>query len=251
MPLPTGRMTEEQLLRGRVPHIGGVVVSEQLHSLWEEVAPLHRRVEDLGFRKRMYRNLPKPTPFVEYLTDLHSVYAKLEDLIKRHGKAMPVAHPFLHVFARAERIEKDIRTYNLNALAPSEAAEEYVSYLDRLPPALLEIHVFIRYVALLFGGQMIQEVLAKSRERWGLDSKAGNTMYQFEEQADSLRTRYMTALDRWLREIGLSAPGRAAIQHEMTHSFLFAGRLLAAHGGEEDGAEMAKIVEEYKLGLSP
>jgi len=228
----------------RAPNMYGHPVSQQLADLWATVQGAHAIVGfKMGFlKKAMQGEFPTPHSWVAYLADQHLVYRTIEGRIGENKALLPVSSNFMDVLARTSRFEESMPTYGVPIPQPTSASKAYAEHLQGIDPALVEIHVFVNHLALLFGGQRTVEKLEKVRaETWELDSKTGGSFYRFDEDAKILRGRYIDAFDGWLTITAIPKFGVETLRKEMATAFRFAGLMLAEHGDDADKAIAATL----------
>jgi heme oxygenase len=149
--------------------------------LREATAELHSKAEKMEFNQRMFRGELSTDEYVKYLYQQVSIFDAIE------SDELP--HPSL---ARTDKVKEDIlelkSTFNImNILPITLAYSHYLSTLtkeDRLP------HVYLNYLALAYGGQMMKTKVPGSGK-----------MYDFDNMQEAVGAIRATQQDEWADEV--------------------------------------------------
>ena len=149
--------------------------------LKEATAELHSKAEKMEFNQRMFRGELSTDEYVKYLYQQVSIFDAIE------SDELP--HPSL---ARTDKVKEDIlelkSTFNImNILPITLAYSHYLSTLtkeDRLP------HVYLNYLALAYGGQMMKTKVPGSGK-----------MYDFDNMQEAVGAIRATQQDEWADEV--------------------------------------------------
>jgi heme oxygenase len=149
--------------------------------LKEATAELHSKAEKMEFNQRMFRGELSTDEYVKYLYQQVSIFDAIE------SDELP--HPSL---ARTDKVKEDIlelkSTFNImNILPITLAYSHYLSTLtkeDRLP------HVYLNYLALAYGGQMMKTKVPGSGK-----------MYDFEDMHEAIGAIRAIQRDEWADEV--------------------------------------------------
>lgn len=153
--------------------------------LKEAIQELHTKAEQMPFNQRMFRGELSHTEYALYLCQLLNIFSALE----KH----PLPHPSL---ARTAAIEQD-----LYSLTPDytphiiESTQHYRVYLLGQTQEALLPHVYLHYLAIMFGGNIM-----KSRV------PGTSNVYTFNDQPDALHSIRILQQDSWAPEaiVGLT-----------------------------------------------
>ena len=153
--------------------------------LKEAIAEKHSLAEKMPFNQRMFKGELSKEEYVLYLSQQLAIFDAIE--------VYELPHPALN---RAENIFADIKELleiqngESVDIKPLVATNEYRKYLNNLSQEELLPHVYLNYLALMFGGQMMK---AKT--------PGSGKMYEFEgdmrEIAGSIRA---IQKDEWADE---------------------------------------------------
>ena len=156
--------------------------------LKEAIAEKHSLAEKMTFNQRMFRGEISKEEYVLYLSQQLAIF----DAIER----FPLPHPSLN---RLDSIVNDLRELyvDINGLSeeftleivPLISANKYRKYLNTLTQEELLPHVYLNYLALMFGGQMMKKNVHGSGKIYEFDGDmreiAGNIRaVQKDEWAD-------------------------------------------------------------------
>jgi heme oxygenase len=151
-------------------------------SLKEATAEKHRMAERMPFNIRMFKGQLDKQAYLHYLVQQQHLFSILEK--------DPLPHPALN---RSAAVEEDIAgliaagARRGDVLESTRAYADYLSGLnqnDRLP------HVYLHYLALMFGGQMMKSKVP-----------SGGKMYDFEQMQEALMAVRQVQQDAWAGEV--------------------------------------------------
>jgi heme oxygenase len=147
--------------------------------LKEAIEAKHKLAERMPFNVRMFRGQLKKLEYGLYLQQQLSVFEAIESI------ALP--HPDLSRVGKVKQDMAEISTvYNWEIL-PSTL--EYVEYILSLSIEDLMPHVYLNYLAIMYGGQMMKKVVPSS----------GN-MYEFDNMQEALLSIRSIQKDEWAVE---------------------------------------------------
>jgi heme oxygenase len=125
--------------------------------LKEATAEKHRKAERMSFNVLMINGKLTRPQYEWYLQAQYEIFSAIEDNFE-------LPHPAL---ARKEAVKVDIDSVGMVAIAGkapqsvffpiSTKATEYAEYLKGLTQEEVEPHIYLHYLALMFGGQMIKK----------------------------------------------------------------------------------------------
>jgi heme oxygenase len=125
--------------------------------LKEATAEKHRKAERMPFNVLMINGKLTRPQYEWYLQAQYEIFSAIEDNFE-------LPHPAL---ARKEAIKVDMESLGLSMMAgkipqsvvfpTSTKATEYAEYLKGLTQEEVDAHIYLHYLALMFGGQMIKK----------------------------------------------------------------------------------------------
>lgn len=149
--------------------------------LREETAEKHRIAEQKEFNQRMFRGELTKEEYVNYLTQQSLIFNQIE-----FGNNLPNES-----LKRSEKIKEDLKelngSENLNVVFPTM---EYVSYLSNLTEEQLLPHIYLNYLALAYGGQMMKTKVPGS-----------GRMYDFDNMMECVGSIRAIQKDEWVDEV--------------------------------------------------
>lgn len=149
--------------------------------LKEAIEQKHRQAEQTEFTQRMMRGELDQFQYSKYLFQLYGIFGAIE--------RFPLPHADL---PRTAKVLADIQELNPGAVyylnfCPSTL--RYVTYLYGLTQEELLPHVYLNYMALMFGGQMMKSKVAGS-----------GRIYEFENMRDVIMSIRNIQKDEWADE---------------------------------------------------
>jgi len=150
--------------------------------LREATAELHSKAEKMEFNQRMFRGELSTDEYVKYLYQQLMIFEAIE------SKQLP--HPSL---ARVDKVKEDLNELNssLDKMnGPLSSTMIYSNYLSSLTQEERLPHIYLNYLALAYGGQMMKTKVP------GLGK-----MYDFENMHVSVGTIRAIQKDEWADEV--------------------------------------------------
>ena len=149
--------------------------------LREATAELHSKAEKMEFNQRMFRGELSTEEYVKYLYQQLSIFDSIESNELPHSS-----------LARVDKVKEDILELTsqldiMNILPITLAYSHYISTLtqeERLP------HVYLNYLALAYGGQMMKTKVPGSGK-----------MYDFDNMQEAVGAIRATQKDEWADEV--------------------------------------------------
>ena len=149
--------------------------------LREATAELHSKAEKMEFNQRMFRGELSTEEYVKYLYQQLSIFDSIESNELPHSS-----------LARVDKVKEDILELTsqldiMNILPITLAYSHYISTLtqeERLP------HVYLNYLALAYGGQIMKTKVPGSGK-----------MYDFENMQEAVGAIRATQKDEWADEV--------------------------------------------------
>ena len=126
--------------------------------LREATAELHSKAEKMEFNQRMFRGELSNDEYLNYLIQQSYIFQEIEN------RDLP--HPNLN---RLSSINDDINELGGYKFKISKPTTDYVVYLGDLNQSSLNAHIYLNYLALVYGGQIMKSKVPGSGK-----------MYEFE-----------------------------------------------------------------------
>ena len=151
-------------------------------SLKELTSDLHRKAEKMPFNQKMFSGELSKDEYTSYLTQQLAIF----DAIEVHE----LPHPSLK---RSDKIFEDIKELFGNEIIQitiSSSTKEYTNHLNNLTQEQLLPHIYLNYLAIMFGGQMMKSKVPGEGK-----------MYNFENMNDCIKSIRELQKDEWSDEV--------------------------------------------------
>lgn len=163
---------------------------------------LHREAEQTPFNQRMMRGELTTLEYGQYLFQMYHIFSAIE--------RYPLPHAEL---ARSERTFRDVRAVvqppvQFRDVYCCDATVQYVTHLHMLSQTELLPHVYLNYMALLFGGQLLKKT-----------TPGPGTMYQFAHPQEMIAAIRAVQQDTWVAEANRGLQHHINIFHELHSIF--------------------------------
>jgi heme oxygenase len=149
--------------------------------LREDTAEKHRIAEQKEFNQRMFRGELTKEEYVNYLTQQSLIFNQIE-----FGNNLPSDS-----LRRSEKITEDLKELKEQEnyiVLPSTI--EYVNYISDLTEEQLLPHIYLNYLALAYGGQMMKSKVPGS-----------GRMYDFDNMMECVGSIRAVQKDEWSEEV--------------------------------------------------
>ena len=148
--------------------------------LREATAELHSKAEKMEFNQRMFRGELSNDEYLNYLIQQSYIFQEIEN------RDLP--HPNLN---RLSSINDDINELGGYKFKISKPTTDYVVYLGDLNQSSLNAHIYLNYLALVYGGQIMKSKVPGSGK-----------MYEFEgEMMELIGSVRAIQKDEWADEV--------------------------------------------------
>jgi heme oxygenase len=202
--------------------------SRQSMSYWmmEGFKDEHKAVENSPFVLKLKSKEATKEEYVQYLSRLYDDLYVMESLISSISKDPHLNKLNFTPLIRSENIAKDLRLFTDEEAAVSDKNigsghhERFVE-LSLEKPYLLAAHLSVRYLAVLYGGQMRANRL---KRMWGEETPLN--LYRFDEDPKTIRTTFMEELNQFGE--GLSDEEYKIFVNELRISWEFAGDIVGS-----------------------
>jgi heme oxygenase len=153
-------------------------------NLKEATAELHSKAEKMEFNQRMFRGELNNGEYLRYLQNMFHIFVALET------RGLPYKK-----LSRIHNFVTDINELNGNesigVLADAvKPTIDYFQYLNNLHPEQVKPHIYLNYLALAYGGQMMKSKVPGS-----------GTIYDFEDMQEAVGSIRAIQKDEWADEV--------------------------------------------------
>ncbi|MGL4654852.1 MAG: heme oxygenase (biliverdin-producing) [Sarcina sp.] len=180
---------------------------------------LHTAAEKTGFNARLVEGRATRESYTEYLFNLKAAYEAIERNLDKYSDVEGLKPFITKDLYRTAQIEKDLKILAKDKefeLLPS--AKAYVARIDEIGeknPMLLVAHAYTRFLADLFGGRTIFQIV---KENYKIEDEALN-YFMFPEVED-VRMRSMAYIGN-LAKMDLSEEVQGLFLNEIANSYLY------------------------------
>jgi heme oxygenase len=150
--------------------------------LKEATSIKHKLAERMPFNSRMFHGLLSKDEYLLYLNQQLQIYKAIET------KGLP--HSSLN---RTEQVQADIdelKGQGINCGSILNSTNLYTDYLRSLSSEQVLPHVYLNYMAIMFGGQMMKKVVPST-----------GRMYVFENMQEAVQSIRTVQKDEWADEV--------------------------------------------------
>jgi len=144
-------------------------------SLKEAIAEKHAIAESKEFNQKMISGELSEIEYLHYLIQQYAIFKEIEK--------KQLHHPSL---ARCENIKQDIIELGGFILSTLDSTESYRKYLSNLDDESFMPHIYLNYLALVYGGQIIKSKVPGSGK-----------MYDFEDPQTGIASIRAMQQDNW------------------------------------------------------
>jgi heme oxygenase len=142
----------------------------------------HKQAETMPFNTRMFRGLLSKNEYLLYLSQLLEIFKAIE------SKGLP------HIsLKRAERVQADIDELKSQGCVNGQvlnSTNAYSEYLASLSYGQILPHIYLNYLAIVFGGQIIRKSVPSSGK-----------MYDFDHIREAIQSIRDVQQDEWAAEV--------------------------------------------------
>jgi heme oxygenase len=151
-------------------------------SLKELTADKHKQAERMPFNVRMFKGELSKKEYLHYLIQQASIFQIIEQKGVPHKSLLRLKR----VFEDIEELLPDVK----DVLSTLEVTEGYEKYLQSLSDDDLLPHIYLHYLALMYGGQMM-----KSK------TPGSGRMYEFDDMTEAAISIRNLQTDDWADEV--------------------------------------------------
>jgi heme oxygenase len=151
-------------------------------NLRESTAELHSKAEKMEFNQKMFKGELSKEEYLDYLRQQSVIFTTIE----QHQLPHPNLYREKLIFDDIKELEIGINTKTLHL----ESTKQYGTYLQSLSNEDVLPHVYLNYLALAYGGQMMKTKVH------GLGK-----MYDFENMMECVGSIRAIQKDEWAEEV--------------------------------------------------
>lgn len=150
-------------------------------TLREATAEKHKLAEQHPFNQKLFKGVLKEEDYLFYLTQLFHIVSTIEDIVDLPPNLVRLEAVDSDMTEIENRFSENLKTYALEVL---EETDDYCSYLSNISEEDIFPHVYLNYMALMFGGQMLKKVVPGSGNIYNFKNMPALIEYIREKQKD-------------------------------------------------------------------
>jgi heme oxygenase len=150
--------------------------------LKEATSIKHKQAEKMPFNSRMFRGLLSRQEYLLYLNQQLQIFRAIESIGLPHSS-----------LSRIENVQSDInelKSLGYNSDTILSGTNTYTDYLGSLTYEQVLPHVYLNYMAIMFGGQMMRNAVPST-----------GRMYNFENMQETIQSIRSVQKDEWADEV--------------------------------------------------
>ena len=143
----------------------------------------HKEAEQMPFNDKMFKGELTDAQYLEYLNQQLAIFSTIE------SKGLP-NNTLARVDAIQEDIDELVKKGNTKDSELTENTSKYTYYLGTLDSETILPHVYLNYLAIAFGGQIMKKKVPSSGK-----------MYDFENKKEAIQAVRDVQKDEWADEV--------------------------------------------------
>jgi heme oxygenase len=151
-------------------------------NLKESTAELHSKAEKMEFNQKMFKGELSKNEYLNYLYQQSVIFTIIEQRKLPHSNLAREKK----IFEDIKELESEVNSKTLHL----ESTKEYGVYLQSLNDEEILPHVYLNYLALAYGGQMMKTKVPGSGK-----------MYDFENMMECVGSIRAVQKDEWADEV--------------------------------------------------
>ena len=140
----------------------------------------HKEVERMPFNVKMFKGHLTKEQYGWYLRSQLGIFRALEDNFEFPHEGLK----------RIEAVAFDLMSLGIDNLVCDVATREYANYLRGLSQEDANAHIYLNYLAIMFGGQMMKKA-----------TPGPGKMYEFENMKECMESVRAIQTDEWADEV--------------------------------------------------
>lgn len=164
--------------------------------LKEATSIKHKQAERMPFNSRMFKGLLSKDEYLFYLSQQLQIFRVIESIGLPHNS-----------LKRTENVQADIdelKAHGINFGSILNSTTLYADYLSNLSYEQVLPHVYLNYMAIMFGGQMMKKAVPST-----------GRMYVFENMQEAVQSIRNVQKDEWADEVNTGFDFNISILDEL------------------------------------
>lgn len=159
-----------------------IKIIKNMQPLREAISENHTKAERMPFNVRMFKGQLGPDEYLLYLVQQLEIFKTIENI--------GIPSPLL---SRVDAVQQDIDELENKGVEPQEILQStkiYTTYLNSLNKETLLPHIYMHYLAIMYGGQMMKKAVPSSGK-----------MYEFTDMKTAIASIRKVQKDEWADEV--------------------------------------------------
>lgn len=169
-------------------------------SLKEAIEKKHREAEQTLFVQRMSHGELTKLEYTQYLFQLYNIFSTIERYPLPHSSLNRSTKTLLDIYELNPIVSKDYS----HPWRMCQSTLDYILYLHTLTQEQLLPHVYLNYLALMFGGQLMKE-----------KTPGSGRVYEFDNMKDVVMSIRSIQKDEWADEANKGLDYHIGIYNEL------------------------------------
>ena len=141
----------------------------------------HKEAERMPFNVRMFKGELTKEQYAKYLLSQLEIFSAIEENFEMPHEGLK----------RKYAVIEDLKSLGVQQLELADSATlEYAEYLRGLNQETVNAHIYLNYLAIMFGGQMMKK-----------QTPGAGNMYEFEDMNESAACIRAIQKDEWADEV--------------------------------------------------
>ena len=140
----------------------------------------HKQAERMPFNVKMFKGELTKDQYGWYLRSQLNIFRTIENNFELPHKGL----------SRVEAVAFDLMSLGINTFICDEATRDYLEYLKGLSQEDANAHIYLNYLAIMFGGQMMKK-----------NTPGPGKMYDFENMMECMQSVREIQKDEWADEV--------------------------------------------------
>lgn len=160
----------------------------------------HKEAERMPFNVKMFKGHLTDEQYGWYLRSQLNIFRTIEDNFELPHKGL----------SRTEAVAFDLMSLGINTFVCDLATRDYLEYLKGLDQETVNAHIYLNYLAIMFGGQMMKK-----------NTPGPGKMYDFENMKECMESVRAIQKDEWADEVNKGFDFMIAIFKNLEGTFTY------------------------------
>ena len=160
----------------------GILQKLNMKPLKEATHDKHKEVERMPFNVKMFKGQLSVDEYGWYLRSQLNIFRTIETNFELPHEGL----------SRVEATAFDLMSLGIDSLICDVATRDYLEYLKVLDQDKINAHIYLNYLAIMFGGQMMKK-----------NTPGPGKMYDFDNMMECMQSVRKIQKDEWAGEVNI------------------------------------------------